>query len=156
MDNSNKELTSANKDNKKQITLTSKNKLFLDYLTDGYSVVDAYKKAGYNGTNHAAYELKSYLSQELGPMLEAKGFTLEGLASDIEKLNRIPLHESAMNGVTLNQKINILRLKASCIPKQAAPGTNTSFTTINFNALAPKAKEPTIDVEANEERSRGA
>lgn len=120
-----KELTSSNNG------LTVKNRLFLEHLANGSAVVEAYKQAGYKGSYHAAYELKSQLKGELVKVLEAKGFSREGLASEILKLNQLPLADVYKQGINLNQKLSILKLLNSALPKEDTSKIG-QVTVLNF------------------------
>ena len=111
--------------------LTAQNKIFLDKLADGVPCVDAYRLAGYTGSNHTAYEMRRQLKAELRAVLEARGFTIEGVASEILNLSKLPVDLTKYpNGIPLNQKLQILRLFAQTVkedqPKQAAPNV-TAF-----------------------------
>jgi len=112
--------------------LSSRNKVFLDKLADGVPVVDAYRLAGYTGGNHTAYELRRQLRQELREVLEARGFTIEGVASEILNLTRLPVDLTKYpNGIPLDKKIQLLKLFAQTIkddaPKQAPTPHVTAF-----------------------------
>lgn len=97
--------------------LTPRNRVFLELLASGVDTLDAYKQAGYRGSPHAAYELKSSLKGPLAALLEAKGFSHEGVASEILNLVKLPLHESQTK-VNIQQKIQILKLMLQALPKQ--------------------------------------
>jgi hypothetical protein len=116
--------------NKEPLSLTPKNRLFLEYLADGLAVIDAHKKAGYSGNKNAAYELKSQLQQAgaLTRVLEAKGYSREGLATEILQLNQLPLMEVYKNGVNINQKIQILKLFLQSLPKQIETNEKKEIT----------------------------
>lgn len=120
------ELTKSNS------SLTPKNRLFLELLADGKPVAVAYKEAGYKGSYHAAYELKSQLKSELVKVLEAKGFSREGLAGEILKLNQLPLADVYKQGINLNQKLSILKLLNSALPKPSESKVG-SVTVLNFD-----------------------
>lgn len=133
--------------------LTVKNRLFLEHLASGLSVVDAYKQAGYKGSYHAAYELKSQLKGELVKVLEAKGFSREGLASEILKLNQMPLADIYKGGINLNQKLSILKLLNSALPKESETKVN-QVTVLNFGrnqeGKINVSSQPVIESEAKE------
>lgn len=112
--------------------LSPRNKIFLDKLADGVQCVDAYRLAGYQGGPHTAYELKRQLKQELRAVLEARGFTLEGVATEILNLSKLPVDLTKYpNGIPLGQKIQILKLFAQTIkddaPKAPASPHVTAF-----------------------------
>jgi hypothetical protein len=121
--------------NKAEISLTPKNRLFLEYLADGLTVVEAHKKAGYSGNKNAAYELKSQLQQAgaLTKVLEAKGYSREGLATEILQLNQLPLMDVYKNGVNINQKIQILKLFLQSLPKQIETSEKKEITAFIIN-----------------------
>lgn len=97
--------------------LTEKNKRFLQHLADGRPTLEAYKLAGYKGEAHAAYELRSALKPHLASLLEAGGWSREQLASEVRKLNELPLDPSIKN-VNFKQKLDILRLMDKALPKE--------------------------------------
>lgn len=111
--------------------LTVKNRLFLEHLSNGLAVVEAYRQAGYKGSYHAAYELKSQLKGELVKILESKGFSREGLAAEVLKLNQIPLADVYKQGINLNQKLAILKLLNSALPKESEQKVG-NLTVLNF------------------------
>ena len=111
--------------------LSTRNRIFLDKLADGVPVVDAYRLAGYTGSNHTAYELRRQLKQELRDVLEARGFSMEGVASEILALSKMPLNmELYKDGIPLSQKIQILKLFAQTLkdeaPKQSSAVQNVT------------------------------
>lgn len=102
--------------------LSARNKVFLDKLADGTPIVDAYRLAGYTGSPHTAYELKRQLRQELRDVLEARGYSLEGVAAEILNLSRLPVDMTKYpTGIPLSQKIAILRLFAQTLQHESAP-----------------------------------
>lgn len=106
--------------------LNEKNKRFLEELSNGVPVIDAYHLAGYTGGNHTAYELKRQLKQELRELLEAKGYSIEGIASELLNLNKLPVDLTKYpNGIPLAQKIQILKLFAQTL-KDDAPRAQPS------------------------------
>jgi len=124
--------------------LSPRNRVFLDKLADGVPVVDAYRLAGYTGGNHTAYELRRQLRQELREVLEARGFTIEGVASEILNLTRLPVDLTKYpNGIPLDKKIQVLKLFAQTIkddaPKQAPAPHVTAFI-INRHPSGPVVK----------------
>lgn len=136
--------------------LTARNRIFLDKLSDGVPPVDAYRLAGYTGSPHTAYELKRQLKAELREMLEAKGFTLEGLASEILNLSRLPVDLTKYpNGIPLDKKIQIMKLHAQLIkddaPKaQAAPHVTAFIINRGSDSRARVSTQPPVDIQAVE------
>lgn len=96
--------------------LTPKNKAFLQHLAAGRPTLEAYRLAGYQGDDHAAYQLRSDLKQQLGQLLEEGGFSREQLGAEINKLNAIPL-DPAIKNVNFKQKLDVLRLMEKALPK---------------------------------------
>lgn len=111
--------------------ITPRNRVFLEYLSSGLSTFDAYRKAGYKGNYHAAYELKSQLKSALLMVLEAKGFSREGLAAEILKLNQLPLNDMYASGINLDQKLKILKLLNASLPKEKEAKVG-QVTVLNF------------------------
>ena len=110
-------------------SLTPQNKVFLDKLADGVPVVDAYRLAGYTGSNHTAYEMRRQLKAELRVVLEARGFTIEGVASEILNLSKLPVDLSKYpNGIPLNQKLQILRLFAQTVKEDQSKQSTPNVT----------------------------
>lgn len=103
--------------NKAVRPLTAKNKAFLQHLADGRPTLEAYKLAGYKGDAHAAYQLRSDLRVHLANLLEMGGWSRESLATEVKKLNEIPLDPSIRN-VNFKQKLDILRLMDKALPKE--------------------------------------
>lgn len=117
---------------KKIAALTPKARVFIQLICDGLPVPDAYRKAGYDGkNNHAAYALKALLSKHLREALEARGFSMEGIATEILQLTKIPL--IPREAVTLDEKIKILRLFASVMPRQERAATSPHVTAFIIN-----------------------
>lgn len=114
------------------VVLTPKARVFIELMSQGVSVPEAYRKAGYKGKdNHAAYSLKALLSQHLRQRLEAMGFSLEGVATEILQLARIPM--VTRDQVTLDEKIKILKLFASVLPRQEHKTTAPHVTAFIIN-----------------------
>lgn len=93
--------------------LTVKNKLFLQGLLEGKPTFVAYTEAGYEGSKHAAYELRSSLKEDLIRALEAQGIDRAGLMLSLSQLMQLPLKE---NEISLKHKIDLLKLLAKTIP----------------------------------------
>jgi hypothetical protein len=134
--------------------LSARNRVFLDKLSDGINVVDAYRLAGYKGnSNHAAYELRRQLKQELRDVLEAKGFTMEGVASEILALSKLPVNPTQIkDGISLNQKIQILKLFSQTLQNQLPKGpTQQNVTAFIVNRGSDKRALVHIDTEVTDE-----
>lgn len=138
--------------------LSARNKIFLDKLADGVPVIDAYRLAGYTGGNHTAYELKRQLRGELKEVLEARGFTMEGVASELLNLSKLPVDLTKYpNGIPLGQKLQILRLHLLALkddaPRHAPAQQNVTAFIINRGQPGgPSVKvQPPIDTTATEQ-----
>lgn len=107
--------------------LTTKNKAFLQHLADGRPTLEAYKLAGYKGEAHAAYQLRSDLKAHLALLLENGGWSRETLASEVKKLNELPLDPNITN-VNFKQKLDILRLMDKALPKEISKADKPKIT----------------------------
>lgn len=136
--------------------LNEKNKIFLEKLAEGHPVVDAYRLAGYTGSNHTAYEMRRQLKKELREVLEAKGYSMEGIAADILKLAQLPVDMTKhQNGIPLGQKIQILKLFAQTLkdsePKAPPAQQNvTAFIINRAQGQAPKINIVDTQAEPND------
>ncbi len=128
--------------------LTDKNVLFLHYINQGLSTVEAYSKAGYKGSNHAAYELRSYLKPYIVSMLQGEGYgTKEGLLLKLKKLQEMPLES---NTLKVKEAIELLKLEAKFQPKELKEAKPT-ITPIVINItsssnIATDNTNKTIDI----------
>lgn len=96
--------------------LTDRNVLFLHYLKLGKGTVEAYEAAGYNGNAHSAYELRSYLKNEIAKMIAGEGFgTREGILLKLKKLQEIPVNQPVLS---VKEALEILKLEAKMQPKE--------------------------------------
>lgn len=100
--------------------LTKANRLFLEFIVDGIPVGEAYKKAGYKGEVKNAYNLKLKLKSELAKVLEARGFSREGVMVELNKLNTLPLKEKE---ITIDQKLRLYKLVLETIPEKFKGGS---------------------------------
>lgn len=127
--------------------LSPRNKIFLDKLADGVGTIDAYRLAGYTGGNHTAYELKRQLQKELRNVLEARGFSIEGVASEILNLSKLPVDLTKYpNGIPLSSKIQILRLFASTVKDDApSKGPTQNVTAFIVNRGSHGARVNVVD-----------
>ncbi len=117
---------------KKEKALTARNKSFLNHLAAGRPTLEAYNLAGYKGDTHAAYQLRSDLKMYLARLLEEGGFSREHLASEITKLNTMPLDPSIKN-VNFKQKLDVLRLMEKALPKPTSSMTGQKITPVRLN-----------------------
>lgn len=132
-------------------TLSPRNRVFLDKLADGVPVIDAYRLAGYTGGNHTAYELRRQLKNELRNVLEGRGFTIEGVATEILNLTRLPVDLTRYpNGIPLDKKIQILRLFAQTLKDDAPKSVSTPHVTafIISRSTGPGARVQVTDTTA--------
>lgn len=90
--------------------LTAKNRLFLQLLTEGKSTLQAYKEAGYKGNDHAAYQLRSDLKEELIKVLEGQGVDRAGLMLSLRNLISLPSIEEQIGRVQAKTKLQALGL----------------------------------------------
>ncbi len=128
--------------------LTEQNLTFLDNLKAGMPTLEAYYKAGYQGKPHSAYQLRSYLKDELFKVLEAEGFSREGLMIEVNKLNALPL-DASIKSVSVKDKLDILKLQVKLIPNQQT-NARPQITAFVINT-APSTKDVNVvDVEALE------
>ena len=131
-------------------TLTPKNRVYIQLICDGVPIVGAYRKAGYGGEPHTAYELKRQLAEHLAEALAARGFSAEGVACELVELSKIPLDPRiASQGLSFDQKLRLIRLKVQALVAQAqrqqgAPRNVTAFV-INRNG-----KDSTIGVNVSD------
>jgi len=136
--------------NTKQIelneVLTKKNFKFIQYLSNGIDIQEAYKLAGYSGTNEQqAYQLKHKLKYKIAEYLRIKGFNQETLAVELSKIMQLPLRED-QRSVTIDQKIKMIRLLKDCLPEsEKKEPTFSRFTVIN-NIQSGHASVKTVDM----------
>ena len=120
--------------------LTAKNKSFIRHLADGRPTLEAYKLAGYKGDAHAAYQLRSELKVHLGQLLEAGGWSREQLASEVRRLNELPLDPSIKN-VNFKQKLDVLRLMDKALPKEMPKGEKPKISPFIIGINNPASVE---------------
>lgn len=120
--------------------LTKKNFKFIQYISNGLDIQEAYKLAGYSGTNEQQpYQLKHKLKYKISEYLKNKGFNQEKLAVEIDKLISLPLRDDQKQ-VTIDQKIKILRLLKDSLPESEKKEPSFSRFTIvhgNVNVSGP-------------------
>lgn len=133
--------------------LSPRNKIFLERLADGLPAQDAYRLAGYTGSPHTAYELKRQLKAELREVLEARGYSMEGVAAEILNLTKLPVDMTKyQNGIPLSQKIQILKLFAQTVKEDSPKGAQQNVTAfiISRNNGKTEVKTNVIDTSAEE------
>ena len=99
--------------------LTKRARCFLELLMAGKKTVEAYKLAGYDGEEGAAYHLRFILREQLFEMLKARGMSREGIMMQLRKGLEDPSWEEA-NGVPLkfDQKLNLMKFLAKLTPEK--------------------------------------
>lgn len=122
-----KSIQPSYKEKQEKRQLTAKNKQFLQHLASGRPTLEAYRLAGYTGDNHAAYQLRSDLKQQLAFLLEQGGFSREQLGVEINRLNELPLDPDIKN-VNFRQKLDILRLMEKATAKSQIQGEKPKVT----------------------------
>lgn len=125
-------------------SLNPKQRLFLTLLLEGNKVVDAYRKAGYEGETPAAYVLKSRLEKELQLMAEARGCSKGDLMLEISNLNVLPVvdkYGKPVEGISMAHKLKLLELQKKTLEmnKQEAPKV-TAFQINNYVGDAKKSE----------------
>lgn len=145
----------TNTSNDLQPKLTAKNRVFLELLSQGVNTVLAHKQAGYQGDDHAAYELKCKLSKDFESYLTAKGMSRGDLMLAVKRLIDSPVEE--YEGKSIKDQIKLLTLWLKMLPTEP---TNrpaiTAFVINNHNTsnLLPSANVASsqplaIDVDPN-------
>lgn len=116
--------------------LSPKQMRFLHGLAEGKNITTAYKDAGYNGeTIQSAYALKQKLSNRLYEEISGRGFNSEKLAAEIVKFLNIPVNVPE-KGMTLNERLKILRLMDKVLPKSEKASASFSRFQIFVNGNA--------------------
>ena len=120
--------------------LTKKNYKFIKAIAEGYKAPEAYKIAGYMGTNEQQpYQLVHTLKYKISEYLKDSGFNQETLGIELNKLLSLPLRDD-QKSVTIDQKIKILRLFKESLPESEKREPSFSRFTIvqgNVNVTAP-------------------
>lgn len=108
-----------------QRALTPKNRLFLQLLSEGKGTIQAYKEAGYKGDNHAAYQLRSDLKEELIKVLEGQGVDRAGLMQSLQNLIALPCTEEIIGRVSAKTKLSALNLLFKMVEASKPAAGNT-------------------------------
>lgn len=98
--------------------LTAKNRLFLSLLAEGKKTLEAYKLAGYKGNDHAAYQLRSDLKEELIKTLQGQGIDRAGLMLDVRKLIALPSNAEVSGIIDAKIKLSALNLLFKMVESQ--------------------------------------
>jgi hypothetical protein len=121
--------------------LTKKNYKFIKAIAEGYKAPEAYKIAGYKGTNEQQpYQLVHTLKYKISEYLKDSGFNQETLGIELNKLLSLPLRND-QSSVTIDQKIKILRLFKESLPESEKREPSFSRFTIvqgNVNVSTPE------------------
>lgn len=116
--------------------LTPKNRVFLELLSQGKSTLEAYKLAGYQGEDHAAYELKSKLSKDFESYLTAKGLSRADLMLAVKGLIDLPV--ANYEHKTLKDQMKLLTMWLKMLPQESNNKPSiTAFVINNHNAVKP-------------------
>jgi hypothetical protein len=132
--------------------LTPKNRLFLQLLSEGKKTLEAYKQAGYKGNDHAAYQLRSDLKEELVKVLEGQGVDRAGLMQGLKTLIDLPTKEEQEGTIPVKFKLHALNLLFKMV-EASKPVSNerpkiTAF--IVNNGVAKEQPSSSIDTSLSE------
>lgn len=133
--------------------LNPKQRLFINLIMEGRKTLDAYKMAGYEGDDHAAYTMRTRLNKALGQLAEARGMTRADLMHQVANMMELPLirvdgrgqvHNA--EGITVDQFIKLAHLKEKIVlDRKERP----QITAIQINLGDEENKTPkSIDVSA--------
>lgn len=131
--------------------LNPKQRLFLSLVLEGKKTPEAYKLAGYEGDDHAAYTLKTRLNKALSALAEARGMTRADLMVQVQNMMELPLirvdsggRAQPVDGITVDQWIKMAHLKEKILPDRKERPNITAIQ-INLGEDKPKGPGP-IDV----------
>lgn len=130
INDNNKQITDNNNKDSNSLDyslLTTKNKLFIEYLLNGMKTIDAYHKAGYNASESSAYEMR----HRLKPFIqELSGLSDVELFKELRELSSLRVTEIENNEtISAKDKLEIIKTKAKLLkldqesnkPKQITP-----------------------------------
>jgi len=147
-----------NKDN--QLITPLDNKLspkqwkFLEYITKGLSVPEAYKLSGFKGKHpNSPYLMNHRLKDKISEILVNNGFNSNNYMVKVEELLSLPLKDDQKQ-VTIDQRIKIMRLFKDSLPEMKKEHTFTQFTIVNGtvpNAVDDAKPITVINVKETEE-----
>jgi len=123
--------------------LSKRDLKFIQYRMQGLKVPEAYKLAGFKGTDQSSYVLSHRLKGRIDELVRQGSFNNTELMIEVSKLVSMPLR-SDQNAVTIDQKIKVLRLFKDALPEQERKQSFTRFTIINGSVSNDTAK--VIDV----------
>jgi len=118
--------------------LTPKNRVFLELLSQGKTTLEAYRLAGYQGEDHAAYELKSKLSKDFEAYLTAKGLSRGDLMLAVKELIDLPILNPGYKSLKDHMKLLTMWLKMLPAEGNSKPNI-TAFVINNHNAVKPSS-----------------
>lgn len=120
--------------------LTKKNIAFIKYISQGLKVKEAYKLAGYKGSNdQQPYQLMSQLKHKIQEYLENNGFNKARVAIELEKLLDLPLRDD-QKSVTIEQRLKMIGLLNKALPEEKKQAHEfTRFQIVN-NTLTLDSK----------------
>lgn len=128
MDNADKSIQ-TNDVKELESKLTPKNRVFLEYLSQGKTTLEAYKLSGYIGEDHAAYELKSKLSKDFEVYLTAKGMSRGDLMLAVKDLIDLPV--TNRNYKSLKDHMKLLGMWMKMLPADTTKKPNITAFVIN-------------------------
>lgn len=137
-------------------TLTPQQLAFFVHLKRGNSVIEAYKKAGYEGNDHAAYQLKSRLNQQFSQFMQETSMHEADWLKRVNELLEKPVVRYDqfgkvydVPGLTMDQYIKLLAIEQ----KRLEAKKNVSkpqITAFQINRFTDNKKETTtIEVNGN-------
>jgi hypothetical protein len=114
-------------------------------IGEGKRTLDAYRQAGYEGKDHAAYELRSYLGDVLEKYLAARGFDKPRLMSEMATLLDIPLDPSVKT-MDVKTRMKLLSEFNKMLGRREGKSESKKFTAIQINVNPPKPTAVKTDV----------
>lgn len=112
--------------------LTHQNWLFINAFLATGNVQKAYQTAKYEGTEKSApYQVFKRMKTYIEAIGDLDVTSRARLQADVKELLDIPLLESQKIGVTIKEKLQILKLAASITPDATKAKTNISVLVIN-------------------------
>lgn len=100
---------------------TPKQRLFVHLILQGKSTVEAHRLAGYKGSPHAAYELRSKLRAEIAAEAAARGVSADGVSADIAAMDELPV-DVPEKGLSVDQKLKLIGLKHKVLSDRKEAG----------------------------------
>ena len=116
-----------------RVELTDKARDFISLILAGVRPPAAHKAAGYEGSAHAAYELKSRLAGEIALEAERRGVSLDGIKTDLAMLDELPLKETE---ISIQDKLKLIAAKQKLVEYTAPPQTTRHIAAFVINRPA--------------------